>query len=299
MTATLIQPSPYPSRNPDGERLIDRVDPVIYPGQAGPLSADQLTQFERDGFIQLPTWLDAESTLDVISAAQHAQAKAAADPDHQVIFEPDNGRVRSIFAVHQQMGTFRALARHPKLAGIARQILGSEVYIHQSRINFKPGFEGRPFDWHSDFETWHMEDGMPRMRAISCVLFLDDNFVHNGPLMLIRGSHQRYISCKGVTPDNHYEKSLRKQEYGVPSHDALRSLCAEGEIVSATGTKGTVVFFDCNTMHGSSGNMTPYPRNNIFMVYNSVENALLAPFCGQKPRPEHIASRDFAGVSTY
>jgi ectoine hydroxylase len=49
--------------------------------------------------------------------------------------------------------------------------------------------------------------------------------------------------------------------------------------------------FDCNTMHGSNGNITPYPRGNAFFVYNSVENTLQQPFRGLKPRPEHIATR--------
>jgi ectoine hydroxylase len=30
----------------------------------------------------------------------------------------------------------------------------------------------------------------------------------------------------------------------------------------------------------------------VFFVYNSVENALTQPFCGLKPRPEHIAARE-------
>jgi ectoine hydroxylase len=46
-------------------------------------------------------------------------------------------------------------------------------------------------------------------------------------------------------------------------------------------------------MHGSNGNITPWPRSNLFLVYNSVENALEAPFSGQAPRPPHIASRHF------
>jgi hypothetical protein len=47
------------------------------------------------------------------------------------------------------------------VVGPARQLLGSDVYVHQSRVNFKPGFNGQDFYWHSDFETWHAEDGMP------------------------------------------------------------------------------------------------------------------------------------------
>ncbi|MFQ5599830.1 MAG: ectoine hydroxylase, partial [Candidatus Krumholzibacteriia bacterium] len=59
-----------------------------------------------------------------------------------------------------------------------------------------------------------------------------------------------------------------------------------------------VVFFDCNAMHGSNGNITPYPRSNVFFVYNSVENALVEPFGGLEPRPEYIASRDFRPIGT-
>jgi ectoine hydroxylase len=51
--------------------------------------------------------------------------------------------------------------------------------------------------------------------------------------------------------------------------------------------------FDCNVMHGSAGNITPYPRCNLFVVYNSVDNTLVAPFAAPAPRPEHVASRDF------
>lgn len=54
---------------------------------------------------------------------------------------------------------------------------------------------------------------------------------------------------------------------------------------------GSVVFFDCNTMHGSAGNISPWARSNVFMVYNSVENVLGEPKYGLKPRPEHIATR--------
>jgi ectoine hydroxylase len=44
-------------------------------------------------------------------------------------------------------------------------------------------------------------------------------------------------------------------------------------------------------MHGSSSNISPYPRSNLFMVYNSVENRLGPASFGLKPRPEFIAAR--------
>src|SRR3546814_10424765 len=81
------------------------------------------------------------------------------------------------------------------------------------------GFKGREFYWHSDFETWHVEDGMPRMRALSMSVLLAENTPHNGPLMVIPGSHRTYLTCLGETPDDHYLSSLKKQEYGVPDEE--------------------------------------------------------------------------------
>jgi ectoine hydroxylase len=179
----------------------------------------------------------------------------------------------------------------PRIGDVARQILGGDVYVHQSRVNFKPAFEGKSFPWHSDFETWHLEDGMPRMRALSVSLLLSPNVVQNGPLMLIPGSHRRFVRCVGETPDEHFRQSLRKQEFGVPDEASLTTLTNEHGLTSAVGPSGTVVFFDCNVMHGSSSNITPFPRHNVFLVYNSVENRVVAPFGGTPPRPTFLAER--------
>jgi ectoine hydroxylase len=187
---------------------------------------------------------------------------------------------------------FGRLASDARLVNIARQILGDEVYIHQSRLNLKPGFLGKEFYWHSDFETWHVEDGMPRMRAVSCTILLTENNEFNGPLMLIPGSHKHYISCVGETPSDHYKQSLQKQEYGVPDPTSLEFLVERGGIQAPKGPAGSVVLFDCNTMHGSNSNISPYPRSNLFVVYNSLENALGKPRFGLNPRPEYIATRE-------
>ncbi|WP_444677198.1 phytanoyl-CoA dioxygenase family protein [Halomonas sp. E19] len=101
------------------------------------------------------------------------------------VLEPGRQEIRSIFGIHEISERFSRLTRDPRLLAMVEQLLGKGVYIHQSRINYKPGFKGKGFDWHSDFETWHSEDGMPRMRSLSCSIILTDNGEFNGPLMLI------------------------------------------------------------------------------------------------------------------
>ncbi len=282
------QPDPYASRCFERWEAVPRNDPVVWGNRPGPLDSEQLAFYRDNGFLFLPSLLSSEELEALAGEARRLRNEHAGSPAPEVISEPDSDVVRSIFRIHRSNQTFRDLVRDPRLAEAARQILDSDVYIHQSRINYKPALDGREFFWHSDFETWHIEDGMPVMRALSASVLLTENTEHNGPLMLIPGSHKLYIRCVGQTPSEHYKQSLAKQEYGVPSREALVHLVENGGLTSIKGPAGSVVLFDCNTMHASAGNMSPYPRSNVFVVYNSIDNRVVAPYGGTPPRPAFI-----------
>ena len=132
---------------------------------------------------------------------------------------------------------------------------------------------------------------MPRMRAVSASVLLTDNSELNGPLMLVPGSHGTFVATQGETPDNNHETSLQKQEIGVPQPQTIARMVEENGLDVATGPAGTVIFFECNTLHGSNGNITPDPRSNAFFVYNAVSNAVTRPFAARAPRPDFLANR--------
>jgi len=291
----MISPAkdPYASRTDRGSAIIARQDPVVYGDgkYAQALSDDQVASYDRDGFLLLEDVFSDKEVRGLMAEVERMTRDPAIVRREEAITEPNSDAVRSIFMVHVLSPILHRLMRDPRVLDVARQILGSEVYIHQSRANLKPGFKGKEFYWHSDFETWHAEDGMPGMRALSCSVLLTDNNTSNGPLMLVPGSHRQFISCVGETPDNHYKKSLKKQEYGVPDPVSLELLVDQGGIETMTSRAGSVIFFDCNTMHGSNSNISPWPRANVFTVYNSMENTLQPPKYGLTPRPEHIATR--------
>jgi len=298
MTLAATTPrDPYASRFADEWEAVKREDPIVWGDGDGPLCRDELRSYGTEGYLPLDKLIDRQQAAELLREAR--RLADAADPDKMdVIIEPGGGAVRSIFRVHRTNELFRQVCKSPRVAGIARQILGGEVYIHQSRINFKPACSGKEFFWHSDFETWHVEDGMPRMRALSMSINLTENNEFNGPLMVVGGSHELYIRCVGDTPDNHFQDSLRRQEYGVPPREALELLVEAGSGIAAPkGPPGSATLFDCNTMHGSVGNLSPYPRTNLFVVFNSLENALIEPFGGKPPRPEFLGERDPVEVS--
>jgi ectoine hydroxylase len=288
----------YPTRVADRPSLIERTDPTVWGGQhtPGPLTADELAAHDRDGFVTVPQLL---SPAEVATYSAELD-RLAADPDvladDRTIVEKTSRQVRSIFEVHKVSEAVAALVADERVAGRARQILGSDVYVHQSRINYKPGFGGGGFYWHSDFETWHAEDGMPGPRAVSISIALTENYPHNGCLMIMPGSHRTFVSCVGETPADHYKESLREQEIGTPDQESLTALADRHGIAMLTGAAGSATLFDSNCMHGSASNITPYPRSNIFVVFNSVENTLQEPFSAPGRRPTYIAAREFTPI---
>ncbi|MFF4711953.1 ectoine hydroxylase [Streptomyces eurythermus] len=287
----------YPTRG-TAEVTVPRQDPVVWgaPDTPGPITTADLQRYERDGFLAV----DQLITPDEVGIYKRELDRLVSDPkvraDERSIVEPKSKEIRSVFEVHRISEVFANLVRDPRVVGRARQILGSDVYVHQSRINVKPGFGASGFYWHSDFETWHAEDGLPHMRTVSVSIALTENLDTNGGLMIMPGSHRTFLGCAGATPKDNYKKSLQMQDAGTPSDEALTALASEHGIRLFTGKAGSATWFDCNCMHGSGDNITPYPRSNVFIVFNSVENTAVEPFAAPVRRPEFIGARDFTPV---
>ena len=285
----------YPSRHRPESDWLERRDPVLHgpAGKAPPIDQACIDQFVRDGFFVLNDVFSEAEVKAFVAEARSLRKDDGLIPE-TIIAEPGEtgaDAVRSVFAPHQQSKLFSRLAADSRLSGVARYILGDEVYIHQSRINYKPAFRGKDFYWHSDFETWHTEDGMPRMRALSMSVMLTDNHPHSGPTMFMPGSHKAFVTCVGETPEDHYRQSLKKQDYGIPDTDSLSRLADKAGVVAPAPKAGSVVIFDCNTMHGSNSNITPFERINAFLVFNAWSNRLVEPFGKTRPRPEFVAHR--------
>ncbi|WP_103502864.1 MULTISPECIES: ectoine hydroxylase [Streptomyces] len=288
----------YPTRG-DSEMITKRQDPVVWsePGAAGPMPAAELAAFERDGFLAVEELIGDDEVGLYHRELDRLTTDSAIKADPRSIVEPKSQQIRTVFEVHRISEVFARLVRDPRLADRARQILGSDVYVHQSRINVKPGFGASGFYWHSDFETWHAEDGLPHMRAVSVSIALTENYTTNGGLMIMPGSHKTFLGCAGATPEDNYKRSLQMQDAGIPSDEQLTRMAQDHSIRLFTGKPGSATWFDCNAMHGSGDNITPYPRSNVFVVFNSVENEAVEPFAAPVRRPEYIGARDFTPVS--
>ena len=132
-----------------------------------------------------------------------------------------------------------------------------------------------------------LDDLMPEARAMNVAIFLDEVNEFNGPLMFIPGSHKQGVFEAG------HDKLTTSYPLWTLDEATVTRLVKEGGIVAPTGKAGGMLMFHGNLVHGSSGNITPYPRKIVYLTLNAVSNYIRTP-----TRPEYIAHRDFTPIQT-
>lgn len=258
------------------------------------LSDLQISQYHRDGYLVVPQCF-SPAELDLLRP--EVFTLFAKESPARVLEK--TGEVRSVFAPDATSPMFGRLARIERLVVPASQLLDSDVYVHQYKINAKAALGGDLWEWHQDFLYWHKEDGMPAPRVLSAVLFLQDVNQFNGPMLVIPGSHR--AGMLDVEADSRVTANAAcawmptltaDLKYKI-TKNMLTDLLDTAGMVSVEGHAGFVLFFDGNLFHASSCNLSPHDRVSIFVTYNSVENALTSV---PSPRPGFIANRDFTPI---
>ena len=243
----------------------------------GKLPSDRLAQYRDDGLVFFPALFDKRET-----DALKAELERILTLDLEAHLKAENGEFLGTTAMHRVSQLYQRLLCDERLLGIAEQLLGRPLYCHQYKIILKEPFGKLSLPWHQDYGPWLHHDGMPEPQALSIGIYLDDVKEFNGPIMYIPGSHARglidfeVLDVPGTTP--------------IPSLPAatVTELADQNGVVAPKGPAGSVVIFDCCTAHASGPNLSPWPRNLIYLSYNRVDNAI------QKPtRPDHFASREF------
>ncbi|HQT73813.1 MAG TPA: phytanoyl-CoA dioxygenase family protein [Acidiphilium sp.] len=244
------------------------------------LTAQQIEDFHREGWLFLPELFSPEEV-----ALLKRESEAIYREHRPEVWREKNGAPRTAFAAHTYNDAFGTLGAHPRLIGPVEQIFGEQVYMHQYKINAKAAFTGEVWQWHQDYGTWKRDDGMPEPRAMNISVFLDEVMPINGPLLLVPRSHN--------AGDLEARHDVETTSYPLWTLDeaTVSRLVAEGGIVAPTGKPGGVLMFHGNLVHGSAGNITPYPRRIVYLTLNAVSNYIRTP-----TRPEFIAHQDFAPI---
>lgn len=244
------------------------------------LDPTQLAQFDELGYVFLPNCFSAAE----IDAMRNASREIFEQTRPEIWRERD-GTPRTAFACHLYHEACNLMATDVRLVEPVEQLFDEPCYLHQFKINAKAAFTGEVWQWHQDFPTWHKDDGMPEARAMNIAVFLDDVLPVNGPLMFIPRSHK-----SGALEASHDTQTTSYPLWTL-DQKTVSELVAKNGIVAPTGEAGGMLMFHANLVHGSSGNITPYPRRIVYLTLSALSNAIVRP-----TRPEFIAHRDFTPV---
>ena len=248
------------------------------------LSAAQLAQYERDGFLIFP---DLFGPAEVAVLRQEV-ARLAQLRTEEVVREHTGG-VKSIFRVHEEDGAtrsppFRALVRTPRVLRPVQQVLGTdETYVYHTKINAKPAIEGTIWMWHQDYNSWS-KDGCPRPDMATFNVMLNETSEFGGGLYIIPGSHRLGLQQSVVDTSTGYRLWV------IPKERMIEIMRNSPPPVAVTGRAGTAVLFHCNVLHASGHNLSAEDRWHVYVSCNAVANR---PVLGPSPRSDWVVSRNW------
>jgi ectoine hydroxylase len=251
------------------------------------LEESQLQQFNEQGYILFPGLLSKEE----VSHLQQAVPAILSRRGPEVVREKeDDEAARLAFGVHDYSAPFEALVTLPRILEPVKQLLNGDVYLHQSRLNPKPGFgKGGGWDWHQDYPPWHLVDGMPEPKCVMASIFIDDCTAVTSPLLVVPRSQQHGLL------ESKLHEDAKGRGYALHHIDVevLTTLAERNGIEPLIGPAGSVAFVHCNVVHGSSNNVSPWRRAIVYYNYNAVNNA-----CKSSERPWFQNNRDFTPLSS-
>lgn len=234
------------------------------------LTKHQIEQFRENGFLLIE---DLFSPSEIDQITQEALTLQTEDsPD--VVWEEDKKHVRALLGSHLKSDLYQKLIAQPRLVSPMKQLLASDCYVYQFKINTKMGFSGQIWPWHQDFIFWSELDGMEKPEAVNIAIFLDDCTEFNGSLWLIPGSHQHgsIIPSKNEKKGTDWQSDVSKDLTFQLTNADTEKLIDQHGLVAPKGKAGSALIFHPNLAHASPPNISPYKRRLMIITYNSVDN---------------------------
>lgn len=222
------------------------------------LSPKQRASYDRDGFVLIREFFDAEE-------AHLLQSAVDQDPTIRAHFynRSDAGGLSTKMATWNHPGdsVYGYAARSEKMVDTMEDLLGGEVYHYHSKITAKEPREGGAWEWHQDYGYWY-NNGCLFPYMASAMIALDKCTKANGCLQVLRGSHHLGRVDHGLLDGDQVGADLHRVE------EAQKHL----ELVYCEMDPGDVLFFHCNTLHRSDQNRSDHRRWTLICCYNAARN---------------------------
>ena len=226
------------------------------------LTQTQLEEFNTNGFLILKNFAKEQLCNEILKKAkEHLEKQIAPIESEQeyMNLKQENITVRRLRQVYYREEIFKEWMTNPKIREVLKQVLDDVPVLtlahHNSIMTKLPHDSTRTF-WHQDRRYWNFENN----NLVSVWLALDDEYLENGLLEFIPGSHKIEFSKDRFDENSNFldENKENIELINKKVHTNLQ--------------KGDVVLFHCKTLHHASKNYTNKPKISFVYTVRALNN---------------------------
>jgi len=240
----------------------------------GILTRDQKDQFWRDGVLVVenavtPEELKAlrDTFADWVEESRAHDADYGETMDGRPRFDLQPGHsaavpgLRRIQSPEEVSEVYASVMRTASTVDMCAELVGPSIRFHHGKVNSKLPGTATKVNFHQDFPF----EPMTNDDMITCLLFIDDVTLENGPLEVVPGTHKGRIY-------SHWHNGVFT---GSVSEDVLAQ--HEADIVKCIGKAGSVCLMHASLLHGSAPNLSDKSRTLYIATYYAEDAIELSP----------------------
>lgn len=169
--------------------------------------------------------------------------------------------LRRVQSPEEVSDVFANTMRAARTVDMCVELIGPALRFHHGKVNSKMPGTATAVKFHQDFPFQPMTND----DIITCLLFLDDVTLENGPLEVVPGTHKGpiYSHWHGGRFTGAVADSVKDEHIG--------------NLVKCIGKAGSVCLMHARLLHGSAPNKSDKPRTLYITTYYAEDAIELSP----------------------
>ncbi len=169
--------------------------------------------------------------------------------------------LRRIQSPEEVSDVYADVMRNAHTVDFCAELIGQAIKFHHGKVNSKLPGTATKVAFHQDFPFQPMTND----DIITCLMFMDDVTLENGPLEVVPGTHKGPLY-------SHWHNGVFT---GSVSDDVFEE--HKDNIVKCTGKAGSVCLMHASLLHGSAPNLSDKPRTLYISTYYAEDSIELSP----------------------
>ncbi len=228
------------------------------------LTQDQKDTFWRDGVLLIDDAVSAQQLAGLQTVFSQWVEKSrehtsdygeTLDGRHRFDLEPGHTSeapaLRRVQSPEEISEIYADVMRNARMVDVCAELIGPAIRFHHGKVNSKLPGAATKVKFHQDF----LFQPMTNHDMITCLLFVDDVTLDNGPLEVVAGTHTGPLY-------SHWHNGV----FTGAVDDEVFELHKDN-VVKCTGKAGSACLMHVNLLHGSAPNLSDNTRTLYITTY--------------------------------